>query len=114
MRRNRNRSVLLREGWNLISWTSDEQVVADATAGLVSDFTVFAWDVAAQQVDGFGPTRPPFLNSLGTLGEGAGLWVSSPAAQRWPQVAHRFPRSGASLPRGASFVLSSGREGWLR
>ena len=68
--------VVLRPGWNNLTWRGVPTPVTAAIAPLAGRVDrVFAWDADRQVYDAFIVSAPAFLNTLATLIPGQTLWV---------------------------------------
>lgn len=101
--------VSLQPNWNLVGFGGDQEIDA-ATAGIASSIrSLFAWDAVAQAFQSYIPDLPTFLNTLGELGAGDGVWlfVENPAGVIWDQPAITTARD-VTLQDGFNLVMWSG------
>jgi hypothetical protein len=75
------RVQILQPGWNLVAW-SQRAAAADVAASIVASLgAVFAWDAGNQRFLRYAPSAPAFLNDLGEVPAGAGLWIQIATGQ---------------------------------
>ena len=104
------RTVSLARGFNLVGWTG-ATAVEEATTSLGGGFdTLFTWDAAAEAFLSYGPTRPPFLNTLSALQVGDGVWINTPEGGTWEQPAFDGARS-VMLGPGFTLAMWTGPDG---
>jgi hypothetical protein len=100
-----NREVALVAGWNFVSWTGDTTPVAVAIAATPAISDVFTWDAGAQVFLVFRRGGPSALNTLTTIGRGAGLSLLARQPSIWS-----MPDGG--LPRAVSLSAGFNLGGW--
>ncbi len=102
-------TVLLRPGWNLVSWSGDVGDGADVAASITGGFTsFFTFDSAAQDFRFLGgPGQPTFLNTLQDVQLGDGVWVFVKDETTWVQPQARRLRA-VDLVEGFNLVAWTG------
>ena len=83
------RSISLRSGFNLVTWSGpDKMAAAAAIAGLGGALDVlFVWDEQAQRYLSYTPGAPEFLDTADALFHGEGVWIKVNRAMTWAQPA---------------------------
>ena len=83
------RTVSLRTGFNLVTWTGpDATPVGVAIAGLGPAMeTLLLWDAASQRFRSFSPDVPSVLNTVTALNYGDAMWLLVNRTATWRQPA---------------------------
>ena len=106
-----DRTVPLVAGWNLVGWTAGSTPAIDAIAPIADAVeTLFVYDAAAQAFRAFSPDRPAFLNTIGDIGTGDGVWILANRSTNWEQPAVAGLRLVALLP-GFNLEMWTGPDG---
>ena len=70
------RLVVLRPGWNLVSWTGPNTAsVTEVFSFITTPYSIFKWDTINRVFLRFSSTVPHSLNSITALNHGDAVWV---------------------------------------